>query len=222
VAGPRDPPLRAEREERLLARWSAAERQIYPLALAAPDVYLRHVALVRAVADELHSLTRAPELFDAHTAAAALAARVAERNGVPAADVSLDHVAGAAFALRYREVVALERLEEVERLVRSAKQRGEEWVVILEEGPEEDSPAPPYERVLMHLPDGAGLRVFVELDADMASPRYGIEALQLDPRTGRPVPGRAPPASPRTFADAGAWRAAAESMQRLYSGPPSG
>lgn len=88
----------------LLARWSEAERQVYTLALAAPERYELYVGLVRAVADELASATSPPKLFDAYTEAAAVVGRVAERNRV--GGVSLDPVADAAFALRYREIVA--------------------------------------------------------------------------------------------------------------------
>ncbi len=215
MVGPRD--SLPERDRRLLARWSEAERQLYPLALAAPDVYRRQIALVRGVADELSTITSVPELFDAHGASRVLAATVAERAGVAATEVDLEQVAGAAFALRYREVVARGRLEDAQRRVRTAEQRGDEWALVVEEGAEGEAPAPPYERLLMHLPDGAGLRAFVELDADMASPRYGIEVLQLDPRTGQRIPGQAPLAPPRTFAEAGPWRAAAEAARSLCS-----
>jgi hypothetical protein len=88
----------------LLARWSEAERQVYTLALTAPERYELYVGLVRAVADELAAVTSQAELFDAYTGAAALVARVAERNRVEG--VSFDPLAGAAFALRYREIVA--------------------------------------------------------------------------------------------------------------------
>ena len=103
MAPPRDP-FPTDREQLLLARWSEAERQVYRLALAAPERYELYVGLVRAVADELASVTSPPELFDAYKGAAALVGRVAERNRVEG--VRFDPVADAAFALRYREIVA--------------------------------------------------------------------------------------------------------------------
>jgi hypothetical protein len=73
----------------------------------------------------------------------------------------------------------------------------------------------------MHVPSGVGLHAFVELGPEMDRPRFGVEVLQLDPRTGDPVSDSAPPAEVRTYGERDRWEDAVEELRRRIGGGPA-
>jgi hypothetical protein len=208
----------------LVERWNLAERHLYPIVMARPDLYERYLALVRAMADDLGDLSTPGALAAAFGEAVAQAARSATRSGIPTEGLDLDVAAGAAFALRYREVKAAAARGAVAARVQEATAKGKQWVV-LQESPGEQAPDPfaaaVSSRVELHVPTGVAIHSFVELDPDTYQPRYGVEAAHLDPASGELARDEEPVATPRTFDDRAAWeRAVAALRQACETGPP--
>jgi hypothetical protein len=201
----------------LVERWNLAERRLYPVVLARPDLYERYLALVRAVADDLGELSTPEALAAAFGETVPRVERIAARGAIPTGGLDLEVAAGAAFALRYREVKAAAARDAVAARVREATAKGERWVV-LQEAPAGQAPDPfagaVTSRVELHVPTGVAIHSYVELDPDTYQPRYGVEAARLDPASGELARGEDPVATPRTFDDPAAWeRAVADRRQ---------
>jgi hypothetical protein len=209
----------------LVERWNVAERHLYPVVMARPDLYERYLALVRALADDLGDLSTPEALAAAFDEAEARAARTADRTGVPTAGLDLGMAAGAAFALRYREVKAAVARAAVAARVQEATAKGESWVV-LQEPSGEQAPDPfaasVSSRVELHVPSGVAIHSYVELDPDTYQPRYGVEVVRLDPVSGELARDEEPVATPRTFDDPAAWERAVTALRReCETEPPS-
>jgi len=168
----------------LAQRWRDAERRLYPVVLSDPEAYRRYVLAVRELADELGSVAASAALAKAYRDAERRAAAVLERSGAPVAAHVTEAVAGAAFALRHRELAAEEAAAEVVRRLAEAAAAGAEWVVLHEAGRPELAVLGQYRRLEMRLRDGAGLHSFVEMGAGAERPVFVVEALALDPATG--------------------------------------
>lgn len=209
----------------LVERWNLAERRLYPVVLARPDLYERYLALVRAMADDLGELATPEALAAAFGEAVPRAARTAARGGISTDGLDLEVAAGAAFALRYREVKAAAARDAVAARVQEATAKGERWVV-LQEPPGGQAPDPfagaVSSRVELHVPTGVAIHSFVELDPDTYQPRYGVEAARLDPVSGELARDEEPVATARTFEDPAAWERAVAVLRRAAeTGPPS-
>lgn len=202
--------------EEAVRRWRAAEQRLYPAVVSSPEGYDRYVALVRAVTDELGSVRSTEALVDVYVDGVDLAA-VAARSHMSTEGLDLDLALGAAFCLRYRELVAETRREEVQRRVDESVARGEEWVVIKEASPWLQSPFPPWRRLEMHLPEGNGLHTWVEESLGDEGVEYGVEVVPLDPRTGHWVSGGSV-TDRRTFSDYHVWQDAVEALKARYHG----
>lgn len=188
--------------EQLAAEWRAAEERITTLVLTRPEAYERHLSAARLVADALADLGTPEELAAAYEEGAALAERVLAEAGFLPEEVSADQVCGAAFAIRYREVVRERARAAARERIREARLRGHPWVVVEERGRPE-APLPGlYRRLEMSVKDGAGLHAFVDEDPATGAPRYVVERVSLDPETGDAVGG---PTDRRVFADPSEW-----------------
>lgn len=203
----------AELEEALRS-WRAAEEKLYPVVMVRPEVYQRYVELVRAVADELWSCVTPESLAHAYGRAPEIVAVVIARFGASVDDMDVGLLAGAAFNLRYREVVAETSRKEAVRRIEEAKAKGEPWVVLYEMG--KAGAALPYRRLEMHVSDGAGLHVFVEEDPETGAPVFGLERLQLDPSTGEWLSATQPSPERQTFPSADRWEEAVKALRDLY------
>jgi hypothetical protein len=201
----------------LVERWNAAERRLYPVVMARPDLYERYLMLVRALADDLGDLSTPEALAAAFGEASVRAARTAARAGIRADGLDLGLAAEAAFALRHREVKAAAERAATAARVRDATARGERWVVLREAAG--GQPPDPFgsaisSRVELHIPTGVAIHSFVELDPDTYQPRYGLEAARVDPIGGELTGNQNPIATPRTFDDPAAWERAVASLRR--------
>jgi len=207
--------------DELIAGWRAAEGRLYPLVMAQPELYERYLAVVRAVADDLRSARTPQQLAEAFGGRAAILDAVVASRGFATDGLDFELAAQAAFGLRYREVVAEVHREDAVRRVREARRAGLPWVVLRETAGAAGPSAAPYDRLEMHLPSGVGLHAFVELGPEMDRPRFGVEVLQLDPRTGDPVNETARPAELRTYGDRDRWEEAVEELRRRLGGGPA-
>ncbi len=172
----------------LVRRWEEAERRLYPGMLVDPDRTVARVRVVRAILDRLRAVPDAAALARAWERATELAREALGREPEPIGEGELELVAGAAFALRHRELAAEAAQRERLRRIEEGERAGVAWVVLEERGVPGDPPVPypePYRRLEMRLADGLGLHVFVEPDPDSEGALYGVEVLRLDPRSGR-------------------------------------
>jgi len=191
-------------------RWREAERRLYPVVLSDPDAYQLYVLAVRELADELGPIATVDGLAEAYGDGERRAAAVLERSGGPAGPPAAELVAGAAFALRHRELAADLAAAEVARRLAEAAASGAGWVVLHEAGHPELAVLGQYNRLEIHLPDGAGLHSFVEMEAGADRPVFVVEALPLDPATGA----RRGEAQRRVeLADREAWTRAVEELR---------
>lgn len=195
-----------------LARsWRRAEERLYPIVLVEPDHYARYVKLVRATADHLATCASVEQLAEAHARRGAYVAAAAQGLGVRAGEVDDELVAGAAFNLRYRELVGeAERDQALARIREAAGAVG--WVVLHERGHHE---APGYRRLEMHLPGGDGLLVSVDMSPDTGGLLYSVQPMRLDPGTGDPLTASEHVSAPETYESAQPWRDAVARLRRL-------
>jgi hypothetical protein len=206
----------------LLPRWREAEARLYPVVIVDPPVYERYVSLVRAVADELRSMRHPEDLAGAFEDSSQIVLSGAARVGISAEGLDLDLVAGAAWNLRYREILAEASGKRARGRIREARERGDEWTVVHETGVPSQAAAPfaaTYRRLEMRVADGTGLHIFVEPDPDTYEPVYGVEVLRLDPESGDMD--EELPAERREFNDAKAWEQAIDDLRRRYSNSSS-
>jgi len=216
-ADPASPP--GDVPDEVLRRWRLAEEQLYPVVLTRPDLYERSIQLVRAVADELRPLATPAALLEAYAGAAELVAGVIRGRDLAVEGLDYGLATDAAFSLRYREVLGEVAREQAMERVRSARERGEEWVLLHESGTLAHAPAVPYRRLEMRLRDGAGLHVFVQQDPATAGPQYGVEAVQLDPHTGDWLTEASPWARSETFGQPEPWRRLVEELRGRRQDP---
>lgn len=203
--------------EEAIRRWRAAEQRLYPAVLSSPEGFDRYVALVRAVSDELGSVRSVESLVDAYDEGVDIAAGAAHRHMLPTEGLDFDLVVGAAFCLRYREVVAETRREEIQGRIGEAMARGQKWVMLQETRPWLQSPFPPWRRLEMHLPEGTGLHMWVEEALDDVGVEFGVEVVRLDPQTGKWLDGQ-PVLDRQTFSDYGLWQESVEGLRARYDG----
>ena len=117
----------------------------------------------------------------------------------------------AAYQLRARELSQRAATELTETAIRRARAAGEPTVTIWTEG--EQELWPPYRRVEMSLASGRAVAVSTAVDPETMTPRFALEALELDPETGEAADAE-PIAPRREFTDPAEWRAAAEELRR--------
>lgn len=201
----------AEQLGSLAERWRAAESRLYPVVFADPSKYELYLRLVRAVADDLKDRSTGEELAEAYAGGSQLLAAAVDRLSVAGSPIDEELVLDAAFQARYREVrVERQQAEAEERIAAAAGEP--QWVLLAETGTAR-LPAPGYQRLEMHVPDGTGLRAFVEHDPTTYAPRYGIELLRLDPRSGEHLASEASPHR-KEFGDPDEWMRAIEHLHR--------
>jgi hypothetical protein len=213
-AFPAVPAVVSESRDEIVRRWRTAEERLYPVVMVRPDLYERYISVVRAVADELRAYGTLDELVAAYEQGAEVIARVVRAQIISTEGMDLGLVAGAAFSLRHREVAEEMNREEALRRIHEARAAGDEWAVVYETS----AGVPPYRRLEMRLADGAALHVFVETDPDTGGPLFGVEPVQLDPRTGDWVTDAEPLAPRRTFRDPEPWTIAIDELRASPTG----
>jgi hypothetical protein len=207
----------SEREE-VVRRWRLGEERLYPVVTVRPDLYETCIGLVRSLADHLD---RVPDLD-----ALVTSYRTAERDddftdagvdlGELPPEIDLDLVRDAAYQVRARELEARGAAERTQRAIDRARARGEATVVIWSQG--ESELWPPHRRVEMSVATGRALSLTTELDPERMTPRFVLEALQLDPETGEATDD--PPLAPRAeYADADARSEAAGRLRAALLTP---
>jgi hypothetical protein len=200
--------------------WEEAEARLFPVVMVRPDLYERSLTLVRLTVDALRrecpdtaSLVAQVDRADTLVAAVAAGAALATE------ELHLGLVASAAFAMRYRELVAeRDRRARLARLTH-AREEGVGWILAEETGAEEHALAVPYWRVEVHVPTGAALLLSIEPDETLSRPVYRLEAGRMDLATGRLELGKVADLPAREYRDRSGWEtASAQARDRLTAG----
>jgi hypothetical protein len=194
------------------ARFTAAEAQLYPLALVDADEYEQITRLVGLLAAELRP--EAPDIATVLGLREELVARVpviAAEAGVTIGGFPRERIADAASAIRCRELQAARSATRWADRLEAALSTGDEWI---DEDP--DVPAAwagSYRSTALHVPTGTRLISAIEAGSAGAPPTYTIEI----------VPDEADEASPRssTYPDRDSWLAALRRLRGEISSPPS-
>lgn len=202
------------KQQEAVRRWNTAEQQLYPALLSSPAGYERYMSLVRGICDELGSVRDVEALVDAYDEGLDVAATAAEARSIPTHGLDMDLAVGAAFCLRYREVLAETRRDTVKKRIDEARARGDRWVDLEGSPPFLQMPFPPWHSVEMRLPDGAGIHSWVEESLDETGDgfEYGVEVIKLDPETGAWLTDT-PSAERQTFSDYHLWQQAVEFLK---------
>jgi len=197
-----------------LGQWRAAEERLYPVVLTRPDLYERAVRLVRQVTDELMACRDVPALVEAWPQAADIVVRAATLALMPLDEIDAGLVAGAAFAMRYRELAAEAARADRAARIQAAAAAGGGWVEVDRIGSPETGGMLAHSWVEMHVPSGVALRRSIEPDPQTGMPRFGLEVVRRDPFTGAPVEDPGGPVVEETFEDRAEWVAAADAHRR--------
>jgi hypothetical protein len=196
----------------LVATWEAAEARLYPVVMTRPEIYERSLALVHEIVAELAPYGTTEGLAEAFDRAAEITARAIDRSGVRADGVDAGLAAAAAFALRYRGVLAATARAEALTHIADARARDETWVTVADSG---DAIRGPYHRLDLHLRDGGCVLRSIGLDAETGEPRFGVEAYLADPMTGDRLPDAGSLVAPVTYRSRNEWDEAVERVRGL-------
>jgi len=165
----------------VLRSWDQAEARLFPLVMARPDLYERALRQVSVLAAQLReSCPDVPALLAEHERGAALAGDLPP----DLAGVSPDVLAGAACAMRYRELVTAQVAQRRLAALAQARDEGLAWVVVEESGDEARAPFVPYQRVEAHVPSGRALIISIEPDETLVGAVHRLDAGELDLATG--------------------------------------
>jgi hypothetical protein len=181
--GPTETPREAARE--LSRLWVAASERAFQAGLHQPDVYLRTTRLVGAIVQELRQCGRGSEsLLDAWRGRDDLVRRVAGSSELlSVTGLDIQAIAGAAFTIRYREV--LEEVGREDRLAALAAASPDTgWVVLEESGYRPGDPFVPYRRLEADARTGHALLVTTRPDEAFTGCVHVVEQGFVDLDTG--------------------------------------
>lgn len=187
---------------RLATHWAAAADRAFATGLTDPAAYARTTRLVSAVVQTLRERgDGADALLAAWRERHDLTAGVAATDELLTTDgLVVDDVAGAAFAMRHREVATA--IAQEGRLAALAEHVGRTaWVVLEESGPFGGDPFVPYRRLEVDADRGEAVLVTTRPNDDFTAPVHVVEELHFDPATGalRPLVGDHGTLDPREF-----------------------
>jgi hypothetical protein len=201
-------PLGGAAEQSLhdLARgWSAASDRAFATAMTDPESYVRTARLTAAVTAALRARGRgaAPLLAAWSDRAELIAELVASQDLLTTAGLDLEVVAGAAFAMRYREVT-VELVHDRRLAVLANLPPDAGWTMLEESGYFPGDPFVPYRRLEVDPTTGGGILVTTRADEQFAACIHAVEAVHLDRATGelQAPPGGDTSDAPEEFATA--------------------
>ena len=165
--------------------WQQAEARLYPAVTSRPDVYQRAVGLVALLVVRLRLLgTSTSALLAAADRGPELVVEVLTETGRSGAGLDLSLLAEAALAMRHREVVGAQATARRLRTLRGARQAGQGWVVVEEQGHAEGDPFVPYHRLEVEVSTGRALLVTATANEDYTAVIHAVEVVRVDLVTG--------------------------------------
>lgn len=163
----------------VLRAWDEAEARLFPLVMARPDLYQRSVGAIQLLVGRLReTCLDLPALLAANERGGDLAADLAD------AEIRPELVAAAACAMRYRELVA--SLAAADRLAALARARdeGQSWTVVQENGSLDRLPYVPYQRIEAEVGSGRAVIISIEPDETLSRAVHRLDRGQIDLTTG--------------------------------------
>jgi hypothetical protein len=165
--------------------WQQAEARLYPAVTSRPDVYQRAVRIVALLVGRLRLLgTSTSALLAAADRGPELVVEVLTESGMSGAELDLALLAEAALAMRHREVVGAQATARRLRTLSGARQSGQDWVVVEEQGYAEGDPFVPYHRLEVEVSTGRALFVTATATEDYTDVIHAVEVLRVDLVTG--------------------------------------
>ncbi len=200
-----------------IAAWRKGEDRYYQAVLVEPELYTVGIQLVRAVVNRLSHVTEVEALVEAyHQFQTGDLVAIAEEMDLPRRHfLNYDLAREAAFYLRYQEILEAKAQTDRQARIAEAQSQGTEWVTLYDNETSRYGQTF-FQKLEMHLPDGLGLYTAVELDWEKGRV-YVLEPIQLDPTTGQPQPGIAPPDRKQEFATREELVAAVARLRDKYS-----
>ena len=170
----------------LAAHWDESERRLYPVATTNSDAYQSAVRLVRAVADALAEVEDLEALAERWERRSELVDGALRATGdIAGYRLPEPEIAGSAFAMRRRELLA----EQAERSrwdrIAAARDAGQAWAVVHEQGDLDSGLVNPYQRIELHLATGLAVVSTVEPDPSTMTPTYVVMVAALGDEHGR-------------------------------------
>ena len=205
-----------------MARMTAAEARLYPLAMVDPSRYERATAMVGLVAAELRRSCRSvDEVLARREELLAALPRLSDDSGVGMADLVPADVVDAASALVCRQLQAHGAAATWHARIDEARRAGREWLVV------EPDPmavmAGVHQSVELHLPTGSAVVSTVEAATSGGTATYRLElvpAAVTGPEGATAPDLGAARVRPQVFTDRERWQAAVERLKaELASGP---
>lgn len=191
---------------------------MYPLATSAPASYEQLIRIARAVANALASVTSTEQLASAWPTASEVVTSVAESSGLPLGGLPVDHVAGVAFAVRDREIRAVEHQQKQLHLIEAAIAANQDWVLMHEQGSVEHGLMNAYQAIELHRPTGVALVSAVEQNPADGAANYVLTVIRMDPASGSPTDIDPGIAETQEHADPAAFEAARAALRKLIEG----
>ena len=166
------------------ALWAEYEKQVYPMAISDSTGYQQALLAVRALADEMRNVASIEELVSMWPRAGEMLKSVVSTRGLSAWSLPQDGVAGAAFALREREIREHDQHQERQRRIGAACKSGDTWVVLDENGKIDSGLSDPYRCTEMHVASGLAVMSLVQPDPSLGTAIFVVTVIKLDPLTG--------------------------------------
>lgn len=190
-----------------MARFTAAEARLYPMAMSDPDRYERVATLVGLVAAELRATAGdVPSVLNGREVMIGRLPQLAAGTGLPWPTGLAVEIVDAAAALRCRELQAEGATARWNARADAARSAGEQWLV--------EKPDPmtvlsgSYRGVEWHLPTSTTLITAIEAGRPAEPPTYTIEVVERDGVT-----------ESSSYPDRESWLAAAERLRNEISRP---
>lgn len=207
------PPSRGVPPE-AVARFTAAEARLYPLAVVDPAAYERGVTLTgMLLADLRDTCADVDAVLRRRSAMIRRLRDSTDEAGPGPVGLRPETLVDAASAVRCRELQKEQAARDVAAKVAAAREAGVEWLI------EEPDPGSLfsglYRRVELHVPTGTALVCTVEADGSGHAAAYRLEV--VPPRdAGGPPPGEAT----ETYEDQPSWARAIERRRDELSARP--
>lgn len=167
----------------VLRSWDEAEARLFPLVMARPDLYKRSVSVIQVLVARLRdTCPDVPALLAANERGGDLAA--ADLAGEADAGIRPDLVAAAACAMRYRELRASLAVTDRLAALARAREEGQSWAVVEENGSLDRLPYVPYQRIEAEVGSGRAVIISIEPDETLSRAVHRLDRGQIDLVTG--------------------------------------
>ncbi len=166
------------------AFWTECERQLFSLAAMEGETYQQILRAIRAVSDQLRDISSVQELEAAWENADQYFQKAAESGAFAVHILPKEKIAGAAFALREREVIAEVQQIKKTTALKAALDDGKTWAILDESGDLQHGLLSPYRCTEVHLKSGLAVVSMTQADPANGATLRTLSVVRLDPANG--------------------------------------